>query len=295
MNAQTTGSSVALGTFDGVHLGHAEIINHAMRAAREQNLSPLIYTFSTHPMALFGRQPALLMLDEARIAALKRFCAVAADDFTKDFAAMEPRDFVKMLVTRFSMRHAVAGFNYTFGKSGAGDTALLEALGKELGFTVDCVPPVLFENEPVSSTRIRAALGEGDVAKAALMLGRPYSLAGTIVPNKGIGRSIGYPTANLTGCAGLALPADGVYATHVGVFGKSYPGVTNVGCNPTVGGEKISVETYLIGFSGDLYGAQMSVSFVEKLRGEVKFENLKELRARIGRDAEKAAELLKIR
>lgn len=295
MSAQTTGSAVALGTFDGVHPGHAAIIGRAMRAARERNLSPLIYTFTTHPMALLGRQPALLMPNEARIAALKGFCAVAADDFTKEFAAMEPRDFVKMLVTRFSMRHAVAGFNYTFGKSGAGNIKLLEALGKELGFTVDCVPPVLFEDEPVSSTRIRAALGAGDVAKAALMLGRPYSLTGTISPNKGIGRSIGYPTANLTGCAGLALPADGVYATHAGVFGKSYPGVTNVGCNPTVGGEKITVETYLIGFSGDLYGAQMRVSFVEKLRGEVKFENLKELRASIGQDAEKAAELLKIR
>lgn len=288
------GKAVALGTFDGVHPGHAAIIGRALEAAREQNLDPLVYTFSTHPTAVFGKCPPLLMTNEARIAALSRFCDVVADDFTRDFAATEPRAFVEMLVTRFHMRHAVAGYNYTFGHMGAGDTALLRTLGAELGFTVDIVPPVLFEGEPLSSTRIRAALEAGEVAKAAGMLGRPYELTGTVAPNRGIGRSIGFPTANLTGYEGLALPGDGVYATRAEVFGKTYPGVTNVGSNPTVGGDRITVETHLIGFSGDLYSEKMRVLFIEKLRGEMVFESLEALRARIEKDAKRAAELLKI-
>ncbi|HWQ59191.1 MAG TPA: bifunctional riboflavin kinase/FAD synthetase [Clostridia bacterium] len=288
------GTSVALGTFDGVHPGHAAILARAVEAARKDGLDPLVYTFSHHPMAAFGKQPPLLMTDEARLEALGAFCAVAADDFTPQFAAMEPRAFLEMLVFRFHMRRAVAGYNYTFGKNGTGDTALLSALGRELGFAVDVVQPVLFLGEPLSSTRIRAALEAGEVALAAKMLQRPYALAGTVAPNKGIGRSIGFPTANLTDIEGLVLPKDGVYATRAAVCGKTYAGVTNVGSNPTVGGEKTTVETHLIGFSGDIYGETLRIEFVERLRGEMKFDGLEALRARIALDAAKAAELLKI-
>lgn len=288
------GRSIALGTFDGVHSGHIAIIGRALEAAKTNDLDPLIYTFSTHPMAAFGKCPPLLMTNGARIAALSQFCAVAADDFTPVFAATEPRAFAEMLVARFRMRHAVAGYNYTFGHKGAGDTALLQTLGAELGFSVEIVPPVLFEGEPLSSTRIRAALEAGEVAKAAEMLGKPYSLTGIVAPNRGIGRSIGFPTANLTGYEGMALPADGVYATRTAVWGDMYPSVTNVGSNPTVGGDRITVETHLIGFSGDLYGAELRVSFIEKLRGEMTFTSLEALRARIEIDAKKASELLRI-
>ncbi len=287
------GTAIALGTFDGVHLGHAALIRRAIEASRAEDLRPLVYTFSAHPMAAFGACPPLLMTDAARLKALGEYCAVAADDFTPAFAATQPRDFIEMLVARFNMRLAVAGYNYTFGKNGLGDTALLRALGREMGFAVEIMPPVLFEDEPLSSTRIRVCLEGGDVEKAAAMLGRHYALAGTVAPNRGIGRSIGFPTANLAGYEGLVIPADGVYAAYATVGGKTWPGVTNVGCNPTVRGEKTSVETHLIGFSGDIYGEELRVAFVKRLRGEMEFGDLDALRARIAADAAKAAQLLK--
>ncbi len=288
------GTVVALGTFDGVHLGHRAILARAVEAAREDGVMPLIYTFSRHPMAAFGKCPPLLMADEARIAALGAYGEVVADDFTLEFAGMEPRAFAQMLVSRFAMRRAVAGYSYTFGSRGAGDTALLEALGQELGFAVDVIPPVLYEDAPLSSTRIRAALEAGEVALAAGMLGAPYALEGTIVANRGIGRSIGFPTANLAGFEGLVLPKDGVYATRATVRGMTYAGVTNVGSNPTVGGQTRGVETHLIGFSQDVYGEELRLEFVARLRDEMVFGGLEALRARISRDAKNAAELLKI-
>jgi riboflavin kinase/FMN adenylyltransferase len=285
---------VALGTFDGVHTGHRMLLARAAGAAHEYGFTSLVYTFSHHPMAAFGKRPPLLMTDEARIEALRAYGDVVADDFTLEFAGLSPRAFVEMLVSRFGMRRAVAGYNYTFGSRGAGDTKLLEAFGRELGFAVDVVAPVLFEGAPLSSTRIRAALEEGEVALAAGMLGAPYALGGTVVANRGIGRGIGFPTANLAGFEGLVLPKDGVYATRATVRGKTYAGVTNVGSNPTVGGITTGVETHLIGFSGDVYGEKLRVEFVARLRDEMKFDGLGALRARIALDAKTAAELLKI-
>lgn len=285
---------VALGTFDGVHPGHRAILSRTAELAQRDGRAPLIYTFSHHPMAIFGKKPPLLMRDEARLALLRTFSEVAADDFTPSFAAMEPEAFVKMLMDRFNMRCAVAGYNYTFGNRGAGDTQMLEAFGRRLGFDVEIVSPVLCEGEALSSTRIRAALEAGAVAKAAEMLGRPYALAGPIRPNKRIGRSIGFPTANIEGFEGLVIPLEGVYATRAHVLGVSYPAVTNVGSNPTVRGERVTIETHLIGFEGELYGEEMEVSFVERLRGEVKFENLDTLRACIAKDVQRASKMLKI-
>lgn len=288
------GAAIALGTFDGVHPGHKAIICAALEKAKKRGLESIIYTFTGHPMALFGKQPPLLMTDEERLCALRRFCRVETDEFTLEYAATEPEAFVKMLVEKHGMRCAVAGFNYTFGKNGAGDTALLNRLSAKYGFEVVIVPPVMFENEPVSSTRIRAALEAGDVEKAAQMLGYTYSLEGEIRANRGIGRSIGFPTANITDFCARVLPADGVYATRVRVRGSVYAGVTNVGCNPTVHGDKLSVETYIIGFSDDIYGERMSVEFVSRLRGEMDFGSVEALRARIARDAQTAAQLIKM-
>lgn len=287
--------AVALGTFDGVHLGHAALIGRMREQALEKGLSPLIYTFTNHPMAAFGACPPLLMTNAARIEALGRLAEVAADEFTPAFAQTTPRAFVEMLVSRFNMRHVAVGYNYTFGSRGAGNIALLRALGEEFGFTLDIVPPVLFEGEPLSSTRIRATLEAGGVKEAREMLGRPYLLTGTVVKNRGIGRQLGFPTANLAGIEGLVLPADGVYATYAHVRGTDFPAVTNVGSNPTVGGEKVSVETHLIGFADELYDETLGVSFMQHLRGEEVLDGLEALRARIAADVRETVEVLKIR
>lgn len=171
-------SIIALGTFDGVHLGHRQLIDTTLVLAKEQGLRPLIYTFSNHPGEAFGQKPRLLMPDSARIAALSALCETVAEGFDPTYAAMEPREFVAMLLERFSMKAAVAGFNYTFGRRGAGDIPLLRALGGELGFAVYEIPPRTYLGEPISSTRIRAALEAGDMQAAEAMLGRPFTLAG---------------------------------------------------------------------------------------------------------------------
>ncbi len=287
--------AVALGTFDGLHLGHEALISHMCESAHQRGLSALIYTFSNHPMAAFGTPPPLLMTNAARLAALAQFCEVAADEFTPAFAQTLPRVFVEMLVSRFNMRHAVVGYNYTFGSRGEGDTALLAQLGEQLGFTLDILPPVLFQGEPLSSTRVRKTLEAGDVATAGVMLARPYELAGTVVSNRGIGTQIGFPTANLEEMDELVLPAHGVYATRAKVCGEMFPAVTNVGSNPTVGGQKVSVETHLIDFSGDLYGERMQVFFIERLRAEEMLESLEALCARIAGDVQTARKMLAVR
>ncbi len=285
---------IALGTFDGVHLGHKAIIQGAKALAARLGAEPVIYTFSGHPLALFHRQPSLLMGEEERIAALKATgCAVTADAFTKELASTEPEGFIKMLLSRFSIAGAVAGFNYTFGYRGAGSTELLCKLGQRHGFAVEVVPPVLFEGEPVSSTRVRACVESGDVAAAGAMLGGRYALEGTVVGNRHIGRTLGCPTANLAGWEGRAIPAAGVYATMAITGGMAMPAVTNVGSNPTVNGAALTIETHILDYDGDLYGQPLRVEFVERLRGEVRFPDRCALAAQMARDGQNAREILK--
>lgn len=283
---------IALGTFDGVHRGHMELINAAKAIAQEHGLEPIIYTFTTHPMAAFSREPALLMTNRERLDTLSGLCRVEAEPFTLEYASTSPELFIKGLVDKFGMAAAVAGFNYSFGDGGRGDTAMLGELGKELGYEAEIIDPVMFRGEPISSSRIRAALEHGDIADANEMLGRRYTLSGNVSGHRRIGRTIGFPTANIEGWHDRVIPSDGVYATVVGALGKTYTGITNVGTNPTVGGNERTIETYLIGFSGDLYGSELSVGFMERLRGEIRFASKEELAAQISRDEQKALCLL---
>ncbi|NCB31454.1 MAG: FAD synthetase family protein, partial [Clostridia bacterium] len=165
-------SVIALGTFDGVHLGHRQLIDTALQLAKEKAQHPLIYTFSNHPLEAFGEKPRLLMAGTARLAALSAICETVADPFDKTYAVMEPADFVRMLMERFSMKTAVAGFNYTFGSQGAGNIPLLRTLGEKMGFAVYEMPPRTYQSIPISSSRIRSAVEEGDMEAASAMLGR---------------------------------------------------------------------------------------------------------------------------
>ena len=176
---------------------------------------------------------------------------------------------------------------------GAGDTALLQALGKELGFSVRVLGPVSYENEPVSSTRIRAYLEQGELDAANAMLGTRYALSGTVAPNRRIGHALGFPTANLEGYGNKVLPRSGVYATRAFLAGKAFPAVTNVGNNPTVEGQVTTVETHLLDFDRDIYGMPLRVEFEARLRGEVRFPSREALAAQIASDAAHAREILK--
>ncbi len=286
MQNKREGSVIALGTFDGVHLGHRALIAQAAEWAGNISAMPIIYTFKSHPLALFGREPRLLMTADERIAALSATgIPVVADDFTREYAATPPQEFVSMLVSRFNARGVVAGFNYTFGSRGRGDTALLQALGREMGFAVRIIEPVAYEGDTVSSTRIRSCLEQGCLASANAMLGAPYALSGTVGSNRGIGHTLGFPTANLTGCGNKVLPCAGVYATRVSIGGETRNAVTNVGDNPTVDGSFTTVETHILDFDADIYGAALRVEFLERLRGEVRFPGREALAGQIRQDA----------
>lgn len=278
---------VALGMFDGMHIGHRELIARCLRIAGAEDALPSVYTFSNHPQSVLrGESPKCLMSADERYALMRR---LGVEDlrmvpFTRELAVLSPEAFIASLKELWTLRAVVVGYNYSFGRYGAGKADTLVAIGREQGFDVEVVPPVLLAGEPVSSTRIRALLEEGEVGSAADMLAAPYTLSGTVVKNKQFGRTIDFPTANILPDADRVLPKDGVYVSAARVGADSFRAVTNVGTNPTVGGERLSIETHLIGFSGELYGKALAVSFLERIRGEQRFDSVEALRARIALD-----------
>lgn len=290
---QNVSVAVALGMFDGMHAGHRALIAHTVAFAKQTGCLAAVYTFTNHPATVLGGGSALLS-DAAERAALMRALGcdiVRMDAFTRELAALPPEAFIDMLCESWNVRRFVVGFNYTFGRYGAGTPELLREAGARMGFSVDVVEPVLYGGEPVSSSRIRRAIEAGDVSAAADMLSRPYTLTGEVVANRRIGRRIGFPTANIAAAPDRVLPMRGVYATDAIVNGTVCRAVTNVGSNPTVGGDHLSIETHMIGFDGDIYGETLSVRFLRRLRGETKFDSVTALGEQIARDV-RAAEAL---
>ncbi|MEG1547198.1 MAG: bifunctional riboflavin kinase/FAD synthetase [Clostridia bacterium] len=284
---------IALGTFDGLHIGHRELIGKAIELGQQNDIPCMIYTFTTHPLTLFNKAPRLLMSEQERIAALHRFnCEVEAVDFDAAFAALSPRDFVVRLIKEYNMAIAVAGFNYSFGAGGTGNIDELRSLGEELGFEVCEIAPAYFDGGIVSSSRIRACLEQGDIASANSMLTEEYTMCGSVTENRHIGRKLGFPTANIVEQADKVLPKCGVYATRARVCGKEYMSITNIGNNPTVNGKMTTMETHILDFEGDIYGEWLSVCFVQRLREDVRFNSIQELAAQISADAQAARKIL---
>ena len=277
---------VALGMFDGVHLGHKALIAHTVEEARSRRVSPVVCTFSNHPMEVLGEGARLLTDIRERNVILRSLGveSVQSEPFTEELARLSPEAFVERLLARWDISLVVTGYNYTFGAGGAGTAETLGQLGAARGFGVDVIPPVRYEDEPVSSTRIRAAVERGEVERAAAMLGRPYSLSGRVVRNRRIGRRIGFPTANIEQDARRVLPREGVYATYAYVGGAAYRAVTNIGANPTVGGERVTIETHLIDFGEDIYDRELTVAFRFFLRGEETFKSVEAMREQIEKD-----------
>jgi riboflavin kinase/FMN adenylyltransferase len=289
-------SAVALGVFDGVHLGHRAILGAAVAHARAAGSPALACTFEPHPMEVLQPDRAPLpitTLDERLdlIAACGIDGAVVLE-FTRELAAVEPEAFVKdVLVDRLAARQVVVGFNHRFGRGARGDATLLRDLGSRLGFSVEVIEPLTVDGVPVSSTAIRAALGRGDLDAAARMLGRPYTLPGKVVAGAGRGRTLGFPTANIAPDRPV-LVAAGVYACTVEVGGQRRQAVVNVGVRPTFGEEVLAVEAYLFDFSGDLYGQTIRLAFVSRVREERRFVSVDALRAQIADDVETARKRL---
>jgi len=288
-------SVIALGTFDGVHKGHKQLIEKTVALGRERNEEALVYTFRNHPRAIYAKEPALLMSSEDRIRELESYgCRVVADEFNAELSRLSAREFAEMLCSRFDMHVAVGGFNYTFGYKGSGDMEQLAGLGKELGFVVEEIPALLVNGEPASSTRVRKAIQEGDIRLANALLAKPWTLSGIVREGKHNGHRFGFPTANLDYDPVLVMPEHGVYTTIVRVTGKEYLAATNVGTNPTVGGQKVTIEPHILDFSGNLYGQRIEVCFLERQRGEVCFDSEEALSRQIGMDVAQARKNLEI-
>lgn len=279
---------VALGVFDGVHLGHRAILAAAVARARESGFEALACTFDPHPLQVLqpGRAPvSIATLDErlALIAALGIETTVVLS-FTPELAAMEPEAFVKdVLLGRLRAREVVVGFNHTFGRGARGDARLLQALAERLGFRAEVVPPLVVDGVQVSSSIVRGALERGDVARAATYLGRPYAVGGRVVQGAGRGRMLGFPTANVQPDRPPLVP-HGVYACRVVVDGPPRPAVVNIGTRPTFGETSTAVEAHVLDFAGELYGVLVRVEFVGHLREERRFPNPDALARQIADD-----------
>lgn len=289
---------VALGMFDGVHVGHQRLLDVARQEAERLKAVSAVYTFSNHPLSVLGGTPRLLTDVQTRRALLLG-CGVDEVEmvpFDPALARSTPEAFLERLSRRWELAGVVAGYNYTFGDRASGTADTLRWLGHAHGFAVSILPPVLQDGAPVSSTRIRRLLEEaGDVAAAQALLGRPYRLSGSVIANRQNGRRFGFPTANIAVEPDAVLPLSGVYATRAYADRRSWMAVTNVGTNPTVHGDHVSVETHLLDFDGDLYGQRLCVDFCKRLRGEFTFASESALIERISLDVAAARQLLENR
>lgn len=279
---------LALGMFDGVHTGHAWLLRTAREWGALENLPVVVCTFLRHPLALIQPEAAPAMLSTvperaARMAQLKADALVALP-FDREMMHMPPNQFVRWLVERFSPRHIVVGFNYTFGEGGGGDAKLLKKLGRIFGFDVHVVSPVQVDGHTVSSSRVRKLLEQGNVELAHKLLERPYAITGRVEGGKGLGRKLGFPTANVSIPRGKALPAFGIYMARVKTKKGVFPAVVNLGSHPTVPEGGITLEAHLLNFAEDLYGQNLRVKFLKRLRPEIRFDGIEALKKQIGRD-----------
>lgn len=289
-------AAVALGVFDGVHLGHRAILDAAVSRAGKTGTRPVACTFDPHPREVLhpGRAPSPITTLDERLALIGQTGIETAVvlRFTQELAAMEPEAFVAdVLLARLRAREVVVGVNHRFGKGARGDAALLQALGRELGFSAHIVEPLSIGGVMVSSTAVRGALERGDVVGASQLLGRPYAVAGEVVQGAGRGRSIGFPTANLKLEGALLVPT-GVYACRASIGGVPHPAVTNVGVRPTFGENSLAVEVHVLDFVADLYGQRMTLEFRAHLRDERRFESVEALKDQIARDVASARRCL---
>jgi len=283
-------AAVAVGNFDGLHLGHRRIIARLCRLAGQRGLSSLVLTFDPHPERALGKR-SVRMIDspDQRLARLREASvdAVVVVPFDRAFARLGASSFVgEILCGKLGAEDVVVGRGFRFGRGRGGGVALLRRLGRRAGLGIHVVNPVVLDGLTVSSTAVRRLLGRGRVEEAARLLGRPYEISGRVVCGQRRGRRLGFPTANLE-TPNEILPR-GVFVSETVYRGKAYPSVTSIGTNPTFGPHPLSVETLLFDFRGSLYGASVTIRMLRKLRPTRTFASAGILAARIGRDIEAA-------
>jgi riboflavin kinase/FMN adenylyltransferase len=282
-------SVLTIGVFDGVHLGHRRLLARLKAEAEQHGLASIVITFADHPRGVLhpGAAPALLTTIDERVELLKETGVdlVIPVSFDTALSKLTAREFAVLLREHVRMTGLVVGPDFAMGHRREGDWTTLAALGQEMGFFVEMIEPLRAGAGPViRSTIIREAIAEGDIARAASMLGRDYSLAGTVVRGHGRGAGLGFATANLDVPDGIMVPRDGIYAAWARVDGGRYMAATSIGFNPTFAEGDHSIEAHLMDFEGDLYGGQVRLDFVRRLRDELKFDTVEGLQAQIDHD-----------
>jgi riboflavin kinase/FMN adenylyltransferase len=286
-----------IGVFDGVHLGHQSLLTYLKNKAHQNGWLSGVITFISHPETILGSQNQLPWLDslENRIELIKNIGIeiVIALNFTAELRQLSARDFIQLLKEHLKLRGLIVGPDFALGKNRQGNVEQLRLLGKQMGFNVEVVPPLVVNGEIVSSSLIRQVLAQGDMKRATNLLGRPFKICGLVVPGDHRGRTLGFPTANIDIKPDQASPGDGVYVTIAYTDSEPLPSVTNIGIRPTFGGGNRMVETYIINHEAELSGKTLSVAFIDKLRDEKRFTSADELKTQITRDVEKAKMVLR--
>ena len=283
-------SVLTIGTFDGIHVGHQRIIAQVVATAKAQGLTPTLLTFFPHPrMVLDPSSPiALIQTIEERAQLLESYGIeqLVIQPFNKEFAALSAQDYVQnLLVEKLRARVVIIGYDHRFGKGRAAGIEELKAFGTQYHFQVEEIPVQEVDSCSVSSTKIRHALTEGDIQTATHYLGYPFSLAGKVVHGQKLGRTLGYPTANLQVESPYKLiPKIGVYAVYSVIAGKKVYGMLSIGKNPTIEGKGESIEVHFFDFEGDLYGREIRLYFIDFIRDEIKFDSLEALKTQLKKD-----------
>jgi len=290
---------LTIGVFDGVHLGHKYLISQLKELARQQDALSGVITFRQHPQEMLSPQtklPFLTDLDQrTNLLQNEGVEAIITLSFTPELAQLSPGQFLGLLKKYLRMRGLVIGPDFALGQSREGNTDTLRRLGQEMGFSVTVVPPMIIDGEVISSTAIRKALAEGDMKRVRNLFGRPFSLHGRVIAGARRGVELGFPTANLDIDPGQALPTEGVYVSRAHIDDQAHPAMTNIGKRPTFGSSQRVVEVYLLDYHSNLYGQELAIDIIERLREEKRFDTPEQLKKQIAEDVKQGTAILKAR
>ena len=293
-------TAVALGMFDGLHIGHRRLIERCIAVAQAAGSRPAVFTFKNHPLQVLHPEsaPKLLSSFEEKIHMFSRLGIelLLAKDFNQSIARTDAKEYIQRLVNQLNVKHFVLGYNHRFGAGGQGDVELLRSLQTEYGFSIHIVDPVCINDAAVSSTAIRKAVGDADFTDAKTLLGRYYSLTGVVVKGRRIGRTLGFPTANLNFPTDKQLPPNGVYAAWVSIQGQieRHRAVLNQGVRPTFYGDHPTIEVHLLGYDRDLYGQVLTIEYCNFMRPEKAFASPLDLKAQVTQDKQTADRILSL-